>query len=226
MITFKKKTEVSYDFAAGTQPIIIQSKPLPRVGIYAGSFDPVHAGHIVFALKAQKIAGLEQIYFVPERRPLHGSEPEHVVHRGVMLERALKPYSQFHVFDIPDARLNARSLTRLIDGLPESNMSLLASASEVLWYEGDFPGLYYKMHLIIAVTSHAQTTEVLRHITSAKTPLGNVTFVNIGDNHISSSDVRRNIRAGTPVRGLLPSVWRYARKQWLYLPPIHSPHDS
>ena len=216
-----KSTETRYNFQAGDQPVIANAKPLSRIGIYSGSFDPVHAGHIVFALKAQKIAGLEQVYFVPERKPQHGSQPEHYVHRSVMLGRALRPYEQFHVFDLPDARLNSRSLTRVADALPTAELSLMTTASELLWHEGDLPGLYHKLHLVIALTSHAQMGEVLNRLSDAATPLGNITFVDIGTDHISSADVRKGLRQGKPVRGLLPSVWRYARKQWLYLPPIH-----
>jgi nicotinate-nucleotide adenylyltransferase len=215
-----KVAEISYDFHPGVQPMVVPMPKLPRIGIYSGSFNPVHAGHIVFALKAQKIAGLEQVYFVPERRPQHGSEPEHYVHRTIMLGHALQPYEQFHIFDLPDARLNARSLTRVVDGLPQAELSLLTTASELLWHEGDLPGLYHKLHLVVAVTSHAQMAEVLARLTVADTPLGNLTFVDIGTDHISSADVRKGLRTGQRVRGLLPSVWRYARKQWLYLPPI------
>ena len=222
----RKQPETSYSFEAGTETIVIPQNPLPRIGIYSGSFDPVHAGHIVFALKAQKIAGLEQIYFVPERQPQHAKEPEHYVHRSIMLSRALRPYSQFSIFDLPDARLNARSLTRVVDSLPTSEMSLLTTASELLWHAGDLPGLYHKLHLVIAVTSHKQMTEVLVRLTDADTPLGNITFVDIGTDHISSADVRKGLRTGVPVRGILPSVWRYARKQWLYLPPISRSHSE
>lgn len=215
------RAETSYDFHAGGQPVVVPEPKLPRIGIYSGSFDPVHAGHIVFALKAQKVAGLEQIYFVPERRPEHGSEPEHYVHRTVMLQRALQPYGQFHIFDLPDARLDARSLTRVADGLPPAELCLLTTASALLWHEGGLPGLYHKLHLVIAVTSHAQMAEVLARLAAADTPLGNLTFVDIGTDHISSADVRKGIRTGQRVRGLLPSVLRYARGHWLYLPPIH-----
>jgi nicotinate-nucleotide adenylyltransferase len=215
------RAETHYDFQPGTEPVVVEQPKLPRVGIYSGSFDPVHAGHIVFALKAQKIAGLQEVYFVPERRPVHGREPEHYVHRSIMLNRALKPYEQFHVFDLPDARLNARSLTRVVDALPPTDLCLLTTASELLWHEGDLPGLYYKLHLVVAVTSHAQMAEVLRRLAQADTPLGNLTFVDIGTDHISSADVRKGLRSGRPVRGILPSVLRYARGHWLYLPPIH-----
>ncbi len=215
-----RKQETHYDFQPGDEPVI-EFKTLPRIGIYSGSFDPVHAGHIVFALKAQKIAGLEAIYFVPERKPQHGSEPEHYVHRSVMLSHALSPYKQFQVLDLPDARLSARSLTRVVEALPPADFSLLTTASELLWHEGDLPALYHRLHLVVAVTSHEQMAEVLARLTVADTPLGNLTFVDIGTDHISSADVRKGIRQNKPVRGLLPSVWRYARKQWLYLPPIH-----
>lgn len=213
--------ETHYDFKPGKKAVIIEESQLPRIGIYSGGFDPVHAGHIVFALKAQKVAGLEEIYFVPERRPLVGGEPEHYVHRSVMLRHALQPYKQFKIFDLPDARLTKRSLTRVIEELPKANFSLLTTASELLWHEGELPGLYQKMHLVIAVTSHAQMAEVLERITSSEYMFGNVTFIDIGTDHISATAIRQSIRSGKPVRGILPSVWRYARKQWLYLPPIH-----
>lgn len=217
----RHKVETRYDFKPGTKAVIIEEEKLPRIGIYSGGFDPVHAGHIVFALKAQKVAGLEEIYFVPERRPLIGAEPEHYVHRSVMLKHALKPYKQFKIFDLPDARLTSKSLSRVAESLPTANFSLLTTASELLWHEGELPALYHKMHLVIAVTSHAQMAEVMTRITSSDHLLGNLTFIDIGTDHISSTAIRQSIRSGKPVRGILPSVWRYARKQWLYLPPIH-----
>lgn len=212
--------EVRYDFEPGLEPVIVPPKNIPRIGIYSASFDPIHAGHIVFALKAQKVAGLEQVYFVPERRPKHGSEPEHYVHRSVMLQRALQPYRQFLTFDLPDARLTSKSLTRVVEKLPPAEYSLLTTASELLWQEGELPHLFHKLHLVVAVTSHAQMAEVLSRLTDNSRALGNLTFVDIGTDHISSAAVRKGIRTGKPVRGLLPSVWNYARKQWLYITPI------
>ena len=216
----EKKPETSYNFQPGSQPVVIEEENLPRMGIYSGSFDPVHAGHIVFALKSQKIAGLERVYFLPERRPLVGSEPEHYVHRSVMLKNALKPYKQFEVLDLPDARLTSRSLSRIVETLPQAHFSLLTTASELLWYEGELPAFYHRYHLVVAVTSHAQMAEVLVHIAKSEQLFANITFIDIGTDHISSTAIRQSIRSGKPVRGILPSVWRYARKQWLYLPPI------
>jgi nicotinate-nucleotide adenylyltransferase len=216
------KVETRYHFQPGAKPVVLENEKLPRVGIYSASFDPVHAGHIVFALKAQKIAGLEKVCFVPERRPQHGTEPEHYVHRSIMLKTALRPYRQFEVFDLPDARLTSKSLTRVVNALPRAELSLLTTASELLWYEGELPSMYRKLHLVIAVVSHAQMAEVLTRLTSHEHLFGNITFIDIGTDHINSAEIRKSIRTGQPAPGILPSVWRYARKQWLYLPPIGS----
>ncbi len=219
-----KRSEISYQFEAGNEPVVVSPKRLPRVGIYSGSFDPVHAGHLAFALKSQKVAGLERIYFVPERRPAIENEPEHYVHRTVMLSNALRPYAQFSLFELPDARLTSRSFMRLFGQAGDADYSLLTTASELLWHQGELPALYHKLHLIIAVTSHAQMTEVLASLTANPKAFGNLTFIDIGTEHINSASVRNALRSGHSARGVLPSVWRYARKQWLYLAP--SRHGS
>jgi hypothetical protein len=138
-----------------------------------------------------------------------------------MLQRALQPYKQFEIFDIPDARLTSSSVNRVVRSLPEADFSLLTSASDLLWHEGELPPLYRKCHLVIAVTSHAQMAEVLARLTGEGASFGNITFIDIGTDHISSTSVRQGLRTGKQVRGILPSVWRYARQQWLYVPPIH-----
>lgn len=40
-----------------------------KLGIFSGSFDPVHKGHITFAEEAMRICGLETVVFMPERFP-------------------------------------------------------------------------------------------------------------------------------------------------------------
>lgn len=220
--TKRNHIETHFDFQAGTEPVVMPNKHRPHYGIYAGSFDPVHAGHIVFALKSQKAANLDHVYFVAERKPAHGTQPEHYAHRNAMLQRALQPYDQFSVFDIPDARLNSRSITRLYEALPDGDFSLLTTAGELLWPNNDeLPALYRRLPLVVAVTSHEQMAEVLSRFTRSDSELGNITFVDIGTDHISSAEVRKGIRMGKQVRGVLPSVWRYARKQWLYIPTLH-----
>lgn len=218
----KQVPEISYDFPRGTDHPS-HSVATKKIGIYASSFDPVHAGHIIFALKAQKLAGLDTVCFVPERRPQRNREPEHIVHRSVMLARALKPHRQFAVLDMPDACLTASSLARLRQDLPAgAEVSLLTTASDFLWKQDEIPQVYEAAPLVVAVTSHAQLAEVLARVQQTGRHFHNISFVDIGKDHISSAAIRSGLRKNQRVHGLLPSVMRYARQQWLYISPNRS----
>jgi nicotinate-nucleotide adenylyltransferase len=47
-----------------------------RVGVFGGTFDPVHVGHLAIANAALEELGLDRLYFVPARRsPLKGDSP-------------------------------------------------------------------------------------------------------------------------------------------------------
>jgi nicotinate-nucleotide adenylyltransferase len=45
-----------------------------RIGIFGGTFDPVHYGHLIVAEQAREQAGLDQVWFVPTARPPHKTD--------------------------------------------------------------------------------------------------------------------------------------------------------
>jgi len=77
-----------------------------RLGLYGGSFDPVHAGHLHVARAAHAARALERVLFVPAARPPHkpGRELAPAEHRLAMLEIALAHEPAF--------ALDARELSR------------------------------------------------------------------------------------------------------------------
>jgi nicotinate (nicotinamide) nucleotide adenylyltransferase len=59
-----------------------------NIGIYSGTFDPVHTGHIAFGNATREACRLDSVVFIPEQSPRHKSEVTGIHHRKAMLEQA------------------------------------------------------------------------------------------------------------------------------------------
>jgi len=72
-----------------------------RIGIFGGTFDPVHIGHIKMAEYAKQEFALQKIIFVPNANPPHkkGKLIEDYSHRFKMLEIAIQNINDFSVSD-------------------------------------------------------------------------------------------------------------------------------
>jgi len=72
---------------------------IARVGIFGGTFDPVHIGHLELALQAKDKFHLDKVLFVPANTspPKQGKPVTAAVHRLAMLALALKAYPEFTI---------------------------------------------------------------------------------------------------------------------------------
>jgi nicotinate-nucleotide adenylyltransferase len=196
-------------------------KKRPRTGIYAGTFNPVHSGHIAFALQAMEAARLDEVYFLPERQPRGKQQVEHFGHRVGMLERALKPHPQLKVMELVDANFSvSRTLPQLRKRFGGSDLVFLFGSDIV-------PGLAEWPHaaqllaggeVVIGIRSR-DSRENLRTIIEGWDPQPkSVVLFDSYAPAVSSGVVREALRAGeTAVPGLLRSVERYSDRHWLYV---------
>jgi nicotinate-nucleotide adenylyltransferase len=76
-----------------------------RVGLFGGSFDPIHAGHVAAARAARRELALDRVLFLPTAQPPHKPERRFApdLQRYAMVELAL--------LDEPDFRVSAVELT-------------------------------------------------------------------------------------------------------------------
>ena len=193
-------------------------RPTPSIGLFGGSFDPIHHGHLIVARVAAESLGLDELRFLPAReQPFkRGRHAAPAADRAVMLELAIAGSPGFAV---ERAELERDSPSYTVDTLealharePHATFTLLlgadAAAELGAWHRaGDLPGLAR-----IVVFARAGTP-----VPASSLIAGSVVVPAVD---ISATEIRRRARAGLPVRYWVPdAVAEYMVRHRLYLDP-------
>lgn len=206
------------------------------IGVYGGTFDPVHYGHLRTALEVKEHLQLEEILFVPCAQPPHRTAPSaSAEHRITMLKLG--------IHEMPGFRVDTRELER--EGYSYTTDTLASLRQEdqdrtVCLIVGmdaflGFPGwyrwqdLFELAHIVVMLRpgTDLSLTEPLESSVSERrvskisalksNQCGLVFFQPVTLLDISSTGIRNMIRQGDDPRYLLPdSVWAMIREKTLY----------
>jgi len=193
---------------------------MKRIGIYAGVFDPVHTGHITSALLAIERAKLDQVIFLPERRPRRKTGVEHFAHRVAMLKRAVRPHAKLGVLELVDTSFTIkRTLTHLRRTYPDAQLVFIWG-SDSIEHMAAWPGAERLLSTaeFVIIKRHGIATRQIKQTMAAwpKQPVRTHIFASYVSD-VSSTGVRHALRRRRPVKGLLASVARYSNQHWLYV---------
>jgi len=213
-----------------------------RIGIFGGTFDPIHNGHLRAAQLVQRRFGLDRIFFIPAFVPPHKARPD-VAPAGDrlrMVALALRGRDRWSASPL-EIRAGGTSysiltIERLRKRFPSAHLFFLAGADAFLeirtWRAWE--RLLKSCQFIVMTrpgTPLARAVRVLgadarniirrlgrgTAVREADFRDGRAYFVRIQALPVSSSDVRRRIRAGRSLARLVPpSVAAYIRKRGLY----------
>ncbi len=186
-----------------------------KIGIFGGTFNPLHIGHLILAEEAREKLGLEKIIFVPANLPPHKDNRDIAAgsHRLKMLKLSIKGNKYFGVSDI-EIRRQGRSYT--IDTIREFKQKYPADelyfiiGSDLLKYLDEWKDLaeINKMVKFIAATRPGYPLE--------KIPVY-IRTLGIRAVDISGFEVRRCIKEEKSFRYLVPeAVFNYINKEGLY----------
>ncbi len=187
------------------------------IGLFGGSFDPIHHGHLVVAQVALETLGLEQLRFVPAReQPFKtGRHSAPAAERARMVEAAIAGEPRFSLEPLELHRsgpsYTVDTLRALREREPAAEFALLvgadAAAEMPLWREaGALPGL---------------ATLVLLNRPGAVLPAlpWPVRVVLVPAIEISATAIRERVAAGRSIRFWVPDpVARIIHDGELYLP--------
>lgn len=202
---------------------------MKRIGIYAGSFDPVHDGHIGLALAAANKAKLDEVYFLPERSHRLKRGVTHMAHRVAMLKLATEGHAKLKVLELPDRQFSvAKTLPRLNQMFPKDQLLLLIG-SDLLVHMVEWPlvdRLFSRMGVVVGLRqnfSMTKASQILRQL-----PIGSEQTVVIKSPYaaISSAHIRNKLLANKKTKGLNSEVQNYIKANWLYASPSNSSSAS
>ena len=212
-----------------------------RIGLYGGTFDPVHLGHVHAASAVQEALQLDQVRMVLAARPEHREQPKTTnAHRWRMLKLTCDAYPAL-IAD--DSEIQRPGPSYAIDTLQQFRTAY--PQAQLCWIMGmdsyftlptwqDWQGLVDFAHLIV-VQRPGQQTSMARDLESFQqrfhanslddSRAGSIVFLSIPMLDISATQVRCLVQSGSSAKALLADdVWAYINRNNLY--PTSSPHSS
>jgi nicotinate-nucleotide adenylyltransferase len=188
------------------------------IGLFGGSFDPIHHDHLIVGQVAREALGLELLRFVPalEQPFKRGKHRTSAEHRAAMLSLALENAPGFAIDTIeltrpaPSYTVNTLEELRLKE--PGSEFVLLlgadAAAEFASWHKAD------------RITELAQVAVFARPGTVLPSSSQFSRALEVPAIDISATQVRNRVRQGQSVRYWVPDrVAEYISAHRLYLDP-------
>jgi len=188
-----------------------------RLALLGGSFNPVHLGHLRIAGEVRESLGYLLVIFVPASTPVH-KRLEHdagAEHRLAMLRLALRGRAGLRV-DACELRRGGASYT--IDTVRDISRRYRIDGKPGLIIGDDLIGEFHTWKEAPTLASLVDLIVARRHGGAEASPEFPCRFIQNAVHAVSSSDIRRRLRAGRSVRGLVPeSVRGYIERHGLYV---------
>lgn len=186
-----------------------------RIGVFGGSFDPVHMGHLIAAQEAATRLGLDQVRLVPAgRQPFkRDAHAAPAADRLAMLRLAVEGDARLAVDDReirrPGPSYTVDTLRELRAAHPDAELCLLVGADAA----EDLP----TWHDAATIPSLARVVVLTRPGARAPTHPLIAQTLEVPGIDIAATDVRARCRRGESVRYLVPdAVARYIAERRLY----------
>ena len=200
-----------------------------KLGLFGGTFDPIHMGHLIVAEEARTRLCLDEVVFVPAGQPWlkEGIEIAEGRHRLAMVSLAVRSNPAFRVSDVeierPGPSYTVDTLAQLRSWLgPEAGIHVILGMDSLReigrWRE---PGRIFDMAQVVGVSrpgskdfGQKEREKLEKEFPGASTKLVLLNGLSIW---ISGVELRRRLSAGRSIRYQVPeSVETYIREHGLY----------
>jgi len=211
-----------------------------RLGLFGGSFDPIHLGHLITASSVAEQLDLQQVIFIPSAMPPHKQYEKLTAprHRLAMTKLAVRDNPRFTASDIELKRTGPCYTILTI-----RDMKAAHGQAELFWIIGadslpELPTWYnieqllVECHIVTTSRPGWENQQALQHLADRFNPdqinLIKQNVLTTPRIEISATDIRRRVAAGRSIQYLVPEAVRnYIMEHNLYTTSQHgSPCQS
>ena len=204
-----------------------------QVGLYFGTFNPIHVGHVIIANHLVENSDLDQIWFVVTPMSPHKTKDRILdnIDRYDMVKIAIEDYEKLHVSDIefhlPKPNYTVTTLVHLEERHPNTHFSLIMGEDNLKslhrWHNFETIIANYTI-LVYPRIAHGEIDEsIAKNVLKGPQPQGFkefeaiIQFVEGPIIELSSSFIRNAINEGKNVLPMLDkNVWEWIDKNQFY----------
>lgn len=195
-----------------------------RIGVLGGTFNPPHLGHLLCAQEAYVQLALDVVMLIPARIPPHKPVEEEpgVEHRLELCRLVAREDQRFEVSDLEVLRAGPSytvdTLTELHSNAPDNELFLIVggdiAAGFADWHE---PERVLSLATLAVAERRGTPRESVEAVLGRLRGGDRTCFFRMPRIDISSTAVRDRVRAGLPIRYLVPEpVEGYIAEKGLY----------
>ena len=201
---------------------------MERLAIMGGTFDPIHVGHLRMAYAVQRQLDFDRVVFLPAYIPPHKQTRSDFASwqdRLAMVKLAVKKYENFVVssleFDRGGISYTYDTVNFMQELWPDAEIYLIIGEDSLTqlytWYR--VPDLLRLVHFVAAERPGYEGEIGVARLTKAYGAwvAEKIIHAEVPDTAISSTEIRKRLREGKPIRGMTPlAVEQYIYERGLY----------
>jgi len=190
-----------------------------KIGLFFGTFNPIHIGHLILANYMAEFSDLDEVWFVitPMSPFKQKSSLLDNIHRLAITNVAVEAYSKLKTSDIefklPQPNYTVNTLIHIEEKYPEHQFCLIMGEDNLKgfhkWKNYETILKNYQLYVYPRISDGTVESEFLKH--------SNVHRVQAPIVQISSTFIRKSIKKNKDIRAMLPAnVWNYIDEMNFY----------
>jgi nicotinate-nucleotide adenylyltransferase len=190
-----------------------------KIGLYFGTFNPIHIGHLAIANHMVEHSDLEEVWMVVTPHNPHKKKKtlleDH--HRMAMVELALEDYPKLRAsnieFNLPQPNYTATTLAHLEEKFPQHDFCLIMGEDNLKslqkWKNYEVIIARYHLYVYPRISEGSVASQFKQH--------PKIHRVDAPIMELSSTFIRKSIQEGKNCKPLLPQpVWKYIDEMNFY----------